>query len=220
MAHLRPWLCVATSSLTLALAACTGTVSGVAGPGDLGPEIGTSVGSGGESPGTGGQGGGGAGPGTGGAASSPLPSVPGVIALTAEQLGMSSCGSSAPCDPATLFLLLGVPSPTCTDPQPEVMCGPTSVYEVSIGIPPGMLQPGTLMLSDPGLYVFFRLDGPSQGGPEGCTFGGGSFPVGVIALDSVDDASVTFTLSGTMSFPTILPAPGSVDGTYVATRCP
>lgn len=230
MTHLRLWIRVASIVLAIALAACTGTVvsggstsgGSTSTPGCTLPDACTvgAGGSGGFGPGTGGEGGGGGtAPGTGGTAPSP-PLVPGAIAITAGQLGISHCGSPAPCDPAMLFLQLGAPSPTCADPQPSFDCGSTATYSVSIGIPAAMLQPGTLPLSDPALYTSFEVDGASQSGPDTCPFGGGSFDIGSITLDSVSAASVTFTLSGTFPFGAIQADPGSADGTYVATRCP
>ena len=228
MTHPRLLLRVASIALTTALAACVGTVSG--GPG---PDSVSSTGTNGSGPltsgeGTGGGpgslisggsgGGGGESAGTGGTAPFQDLPVPGAIAITAGQLGMSHCGSSAPCDPATLFLELGVPPPTCADPQPALnVCGSTADYHVSIGIPPDLLQPATLSLSTPALFTYFNVAGGSQGA---CGGGAGSFSTGDLTLDSIDQASVTFTLAGATSLTPMPVDPGSTDGTYVATRCP
>jgi hypothetical protein len=224
MTQLSLWICVASITSTAALAACVGTVSGsgIPGPAGSGGSQGSGAPSsatwaaGGATPGTGGAGvGGGLGLGD---ASPPAPIV-GAIAITAGQLGMVHCGSSASCDPATLFLELGVPSPSCADPQPAVdFCGSTLSYHVSIGIPPALLQPATLSLSNPALFTFFNVSGGLQSGA--CGGGGGSFSSGYLTLVSIDEASVTFTLSGGTSFFPVQAGSGSVDGTYVATRCP
>jgi hypothetical protein len=128
--------------------------------------------------------------------------------------GGAGGGCSGP-DPNTLYLEFGTPEPTCSDPQPALGCGNT--YGISIGIPPELQHPGVIPLSDPTIISTMFESGPAQGGdPNSCPGGGGSFISGTIVINSIDGASVSFTLSGTQS----LDFTGmSVDGLYVATRC-
>lgn len=148
----------------------------------------------------------------------------GTIAIRAAQLfgggaggGIGGTGTSGTgggtFDPNMVYLELGNPSPTCQAPEPPTDCTKGD-FEVSLGVPPALLVPGTLQLSNPALIASFSETAP--GGGE-CMGGGGSFIQGTLEIVSVDAQQVTYTLSGTMAFDFGF---GNVDGTYTAQRCP
>lgn len=132
--------------------------------------------------------------------------------------GTGGFGGAPSCpgpDPKTLYLEIGTPSPTCSDPQPPLECG--NQYIVSIGIPPALQVPGVIQLSDPTLISTIGETGPAEDGdPNTCPGGGGSFVSGTLTIVAIGKASVTFSLAGTdpVDF-----GVGSVDGEYLAPRC-
>ncbi len=162
--------------------------------------------------------------GTGGEIGGP-PSEPAAIAMLASQVfwytgtggeGTASSSSGGGVDPNTLFIMVGTPAPACHIPLVTFGCGLD--FEVSIGIPPELQQPGTLSLTAPGMISTFSESGPESGGGN-CFPGGGSFKDGTIEIVSIDDTQVVFTLGGTMML-TGQGVPDEVaNGTYVAARC-
>ncbi len=164
-------------------------------------------------------------PGDPGDSGAPSPPPAGsAVALTAAQLGGSVCGS--PSGPATLYLELGAPAPTCADPEPGFTCSPTATFSLTIAIPPAMLQPGTLSLTDPTICTHYTVVGAEHGPPTSCPPAGGweTGPLygGELTIVSIDAASVTFTLpESTLGiFAAYGADTGSSDGTFVAARCP
>jgi hypothetical protein len=141
------------------------------------------------------------------------PSPPALGAAIAIPFSALFPGDSS-VDPNTLYLEFGNPAPTCSAPTPALDCGAS--YSVSIGIPPALLKTGVIQLSDPSLITTYGELGAPDGDPNNCPGGGGSFVSGAVSIESIDDASVRFTLSGTQPFDFGM---SGVDGSYVATRC-
>jgi hypothetical protein len=123
----------------------------------------------------------------------------------------SSSSSSGGVDPNTLYLALGNQGVTCADPT-SLPCG--GYFGVTIGVPPALVQVGSLPLSTPGLISDYFESG--SGDPNDCPGGSGSFLDGTLTISAVETATVSFSLSGTQAFDL---AVGSADGSYVATVC-
>jgi hypothetical protein len=199
---LRPLLVVLSTAFALGNAACVTTIVNGGGGGNGGS------GAGGPTP------------------VDPPPSAPAAIAILASQMGdgggggasgSSSSSGGGGVDPSTLYLELGVPAPTCANPNPALPCGGS--YTVAIGLPPALQQPGTLSLDNPSIISFMGESGPLNDpaqGPDDCPGGGGSF-FGTLEIESIDATEVVFRLSGTDPIDLV---GVSVDGEYTAPRCP
>jgi hypothetical protein len=156
------------------------------------------------------------------------PGPPNAIAILASQINWNggaggegtsgSTGGGTGVDPSTLYLEIGSPAPTCSNPfGGGDSCAQS--FDVSIGIPPSLQVLGELSLSNPALdSTMSESAAPESDTPDqSCEGGGGSFIQGTLTIVSIDDTQVVFTLSGTMAPDFGNP---SADGTYTALRCP
>jgi hypothetical protein len=131
----------------------------------------------------------------------------------ASTSGSASSSSGGGVDPNTLYLSIGDQYTTCADPIAPIPCG--GYFNVTIGIPPALVQLGSLPLSTPGLIsVSFETEGGVD--PGACGGGGGSYVDGTLTITDIETTTVSFTLSGTDGFDV---GPESADGVYVATIC-
>jgi len=227
---LRAVLDLSPFVLAVALTACGGTVIGgggassTTGPGtgNEGPPPGARAGIAfatqydcGSTTASSSSGGWGGGAGTGAGGAGGYPGTGGGYPGTGGTGGYGGWTDGCGGNPGMLTLQIGDPAPTCGDPQISSACG--GHFGVSIGIPPELQMPGAIPLSTPSLSTFFSETGAEYAGdPSSCPGGGGSFVSGTLVIQSIDAASVSFTLQGTQPF--LLGAP-SADGAYVVPRC-
>lgn len=128
--------------------------------------------------------------------------------------GTTSSGGGTGPDPSTLFVRISNAQPAC-GVSVSFPCGPETVWQVSIGIPPSMQSPGGVYaLSDPNLISSFS-EGGSNGTPGDCWGGGGTFWDGTLEVLSNDGATIVIRLSGTASGL----GDFSVDGDWSAPIC-
>jgi hypothetical protein len=194
-----------------ALGACKTTVIGGRG------------GEGGGDDGSGGTGGVGGSYGEGGAGGGIVAGPPSAIAeyaymTTPPPPGGSSSGGGASTgvDPNTLNVRIGNYGPTCggsgTTP---FACTPQVTWGISLGLPPDLQAAGTTVsLGDPALNTFFSESG-SNGSPDDCWGGGGSYTDGTLEVLSNDGSTIVIRLSGTNAGL----GDFSADGQYSAPIC-
>ncbi len=126
--------------------------------------------------------------------------------------------------PNAVFVMVANRPITCAKPTPPDIApyGSTNfsgfVWEVCFAVAPADLVPGTLTIdsvSPPwGMAYEADADGSTPCG------GGGVLCDGTLTIASVQESSVTFSLSGTDFTSCNLSLTVSSDGTYTASRCP
>lgn len=135
----------------------------------------------------------------------------GVNAIAISTGGSGSTDSSGAPMPSGMTLQVTNASYTCQS-QTVPVCSQRTLWEVVIEFVPD--APGTYDLSDPPLYGYYSISGPSGDGANDCSGGGGSFDQGRLVIDQVDASTVHFHLVGTNQ-----PGGPDSDGSYVAPRC-
>jgi hypothetical protein len=154
---------------------------------------------------------------SGGAGSPPSAAVGG--GATGERSALAMRGSDVPAgsvfmvepDPESLVLIMASAPQECADALNPPACEDAPAWELILSIPPELNRPGAIDLEDPriGFHNEIRLDKKCGGG-----YGYGSGYWGTLTILSLDETSVSFTLSGATATSDL-----SFDGDYVAARC-
>lgn len=146
----------------------------------------------------------------------PSTSSGGNVSGTASALSMRAgdvpAGTVFNDDPESLVLFVSSSSPIdCESPVAEPACIDSPTWELVLSIPPELNRVGVIDLADPriGFHEDLRL---SECNGFGSGEGNGFW--GTLEITSMDDTSVSFTISG-ITVTTDM----SFDGTYVAERC-
>jgi hypothetical protein len=113
-----------------------------------------------------------------------------------------------PVDPDKPFVIVGNYGPTCGAPIGSYTCGQ---WQVMIGIPRELFQPGVLNLNDPRLTSNESVQGPDRGGGD-CWGGGGSFFDGTLEIVDIGP-TIHVRLANTSKLDI------NADGAYAATNC-
>ena len=110
--------------------------------------------------------------------------------------GSTGSGGGTPIDPERIYITFGSQKPLCEAPFEYTGCGS---WKVAFDLPPELLKPGVLELSDSRLNSYSSSSGPDRGGGD-CSGGGGSFVDGTVEIVSVDDEKIVIRLADTWTF--------------------
>jgi len=142
----------------------------------------------------------------------------GGLALVLAAASIAGCGGDD--EPAaiaiteadgSLTVIAGTFSRTCEEAQSIILeCGR---WEILVNVAAGAQTPGPKPLVSPETYAENLLSDGEQGGLE-CLVVGGTFEKGTIDITASDDATVSFTIAGTLD------GQFNADGSYEAARCP
>ncbi|APR79446.1 Hypothetical protein A7982_04793 [Minicystis rosea] len=182
----------------------------------------TAVIGGNDGEGGGGGGAGGAG-GSGGQGGSIVVGPPSAIAEYGSSVqdppsdtGSTTGGGTTPEDPSTLHVRIGNYGPTCGGSAiSPFTCTTTTVWQLSLTLPPELQAAGTVVqLGDEPFIGMFSETG-SNGSPDDCWGGGGTFSFGTLEVLSNDGATIVLRIAGSNAGFSDVP----VDGDYTAPIC-
>jgi hypothetical protein len=138
---------------------------------------------------------------------SEIPPIDGTGGGNSTSVGVGGGGP----DPNSVVVFLSNATATCEDPfGSSHYCEAELHWTVSFDIPPELQAPGTYNLQD--LNAFASFDG-SNGSPDDCFGGGGSFWDGQVVITAIDAQTVNGTLIGTDTYEF------DANGDFAAPRC-
>jgi len=147
-------------------------------------------------------------------------------AMPADPYGYLTQLAAIHVEPTSLYVFIGNFAEQCASPFPPGCDGPAAMtsdvvgnWQMLLGIPAALQQPGVLSLPQAGVDAVVGMGGTGPSEASTC----GADPTGLVGdveIVSVDDTGVTLHFEGVEPQAWIGSAPSAIDAVYTAPRCP